>query len=48
MIAPLTSQSLGLQKAQVTNGIREVIIHHEDTFKILFFLILGNSMQRQR
>ncbi|KRT80212.1 hypothetical protein AMK59_7751, partial [Oryctes borbonicus] len=25
MVAPLSSQSLGLQKAQVTNGVREVI-----------------------
>lgn len=26
MVAPLSGQSLGLQKAQVTNGIREVSI----------------------
>ena len=26
MVAPLSGQSLGLQRAQVTNGIREVSI----------------------
>lgn len=49
MIAPLSSQSAGLQKAMVTNGIREVNLYFvfilmklESGMLIIIFVFLGS------
>lgn len=38
MIAPISGQSLGLQKAQVTNGVRELTLCKDKDNKVITFL----------
>lgn len=54
MIAPVTGQPLGLQRAQVTNGIKEVSnCFYTNCISIIYIIvyypvIAVNPMQRQR